>query len=248
MLNDWIQSLAICAVCDAPCPGRALCQACDLSLPRIPFACPRCALPRSSAQASCGSCLLSSPEWDDAACAFAYRFPVNELLRAAKFRRALVPLDALAHATAGAVAPAVLGGGVPRADILVPVPLHWRRHWQRGFNQALELARPLAGTLGIPLTDTVLVRRRATRAQSARDADARRRNLNSAFVARRGVRGRRIILFDDVLTTGATLNAATLALRDAGAAHIRVVTCARAFATPDGRTNKRAGRPADNRP
>ncbi|MEO1576987.1 MAG: phosphoribosyltransferase family protein, partial [Pseudomonadota bacterium] len=136
-----------------------------------------------------------------------------------------VALAALAQATAEVLTerPSV------HADVLIPVPLHWRRHWVRGFNQALELARPLATRLSLTVDTALLHRRHATPAQSRQSAEARRHNLARAFDVRGDVAGARVILFDDVLTTGATLNAAALALCEAGASHVRVMTCARAW-------------------
>ena len=239
MLQHWLAKLAVCMVCDLPSDGAALCRECADTLPGVERPCPRCARPR--AHDNCGPCLLETPEWDDAVCAFAYTFPIDELLRAAKFGRRLVALSALAEATAKRIH----GDALARADAVVPIPLHWRRHATRGFNQALELARPLADRHALPLWHDVLVRRRATRPQSRRDAHERRRNLADAFVATRAVNGANVVLFDDVLTTGATLNAAALALRDAGAGHIRVAACARAV-LPNGRHEK--GRPSQGRP
>jgi ComF family protein len=113
-------------------------------------------------------------------------------------------------------------------DCVVPVPLHWRREYQRGFNQAREIARHV----GLPVVD-VLVRRRATRAQVELAADRRRANVAGAFGLRhnwfRGcaVRGKTVLLIDDVSTTGATLNACAMVLRDAGASDVYALTAAR---------------------
>jgi ComF family protein len=116
-------------------------------------------------------------------------------------------------------------------DCLVPVPLHWRREHQRGFNQAREIARHLG-----PPVISALVRRRATRPQVELAADRRRTNVAGAFAARRAwfrrydVRGKKILLVDDVSTTGATLEACAAVLRDAGAADVRALTAARVVA------------------
>jgi ComF family protein len=113
-------------------------------------------------------------------------------------------------------------------DVLVPVPLHWTRRWRRGFNQAEVLARGVGRGLGIPVSTAALSRVRATPPQQG-DAEARRRNVRDAFRVRRPgrVAGRRILLVDDVFTTGATANAAARALRAAGAADVGVLTLAR---------------------
>jgi ComF family protein len=115
------------------------------------------------------------------------------------------------------------------ADYAVPVPLHWRREYQRGFNQARELARHL----GIPLVDA-LERRRHTRAQVELSADRRHANVEGAFAVRRSllrrapsIRGLKVLLVDDVSTTGATLDACAQTLKDAGASEILALTAAR---------------------
>jgi len=118
-------------------------------------------------------------------------------------------------------------------DCLVPVPLHWRRERQRGFNQAREIARHLG-----PPVIGALVRRRATRPQVELAADRRRMNVADAFAARRAwfrgfeVRGKQVLLVDDVSTTGATLEACAAVLRDAGALEVHALTAARVVTRP----------------
>ena len=118
--------------------------------------------------------------------------------------------------------------GAERPQALVPVPLHTGRLRERGYDQALELTRPLARRLGLPLRDDLLRRARATAAQSTLDAGQRRRNLRGAFA----VRGHcalpaHVALVDDVMTTGATAHAAASALLRAGVARVDVWVCAR---------------------
>lgn len=116
----------------------------------------------------------------------------------------------------------------PRPAALVPVPLHRARLRQRGYDQALELAKPLARALGLPLRIDLLLRRRATAPQSELHAGERRRNLRDAFAAGGGVEmPAHVALVDDVMTTGATLQAAAEALRRAGVARIDAWVCAR---------------------
>lgn len=225
MIGRLLDRLARCVVCDDPAPGATLCAPCRDSLPCVRWPCPRCALPRRSAHAPCGSCLINTPDWDDAASAFAYRFPVDYLLKRAKFRGRLAELDALAHAAATHFA----SRPRPHAELLLPVPLHWRRQWRRGFNQAEALARPVADALDVPVNITALRRVRATREQSHLHTDDRAQNLRQAFVCDATVSGARVLIFDDVMTTGATLGAVTRAVQRAGANHVRVLTTARAF-------------------
>lgn len=114
-------------------------------------------------------------------------------------------------------------------DIVVPVPLHRRRLWWRGFNQAALLAAEVARRLDLPIDTGVLVRVRATNPQTYRHHDERRRNVRRAFEARNPARlsGKRILLVDDVMTTGATAEECARTLLDAGAAAVDVFTLAR---------------------
>lgn len=120
-----------------------------------------------------------------------------------------------------------------RFDLVVPVPLHWRRRLWRGFNQAELLARPLAHRLGVTVNDA-LRRTRNTETQASLSPSERRSNVAGAFVLRNpnAVRGLRILLIDDVLTTGATVGAAATVLRHGGARHVAVLTLARVDRRP----------------
>ena len=113
-------------------------------------------------------------------------------------------------------------------QVVVPVPLHWRRRWSRGYNQAEEVARGLAHALRLPLSAHALTRRRATEVQTHQSATARWDNVKGVFAARTpaAVRGLRVLLIDDVLTTGATCHNAALALSAAGAAQVHAAVVA----------------------
>lgn len=115
-----------------------------------------------------------------------------------------------------------------RFDALVPMPLHWLRRWRRGFNQAELLAREVSRRCGIPILKAVR-RVRATRSQAGLSNSARRQNVVGAFRVRRGARveGLRVLLVDDVMTTGATAAACARALKRAGAAHVALLVVAR---------------------
>jgi ComF family protein len=115
-------------------------------------------------------------------------------------------------------------------DVIVPVPLHWRRRWQRGYNQSAELARGLASVLGLPCRARCLCRVRDTPVQSFLSPDARRDNVRGAFLAARAahLRGAAVLLVDDVMTTGSTAHETSAALRRAGAARVVVAALCRA--------------------
>lgn len=172
--------------------------------------------------ATCPACSVQPPPLDATHAAFDYAFPLDRLLPRLKFHRDFAAGRVLAQCMAEHFA------DLPRPQALVPVPLHRGRLRQRGFDQALELARPLARALDLPLQAGLLHRCRATHAQSRLDADARARNLRGAFrVDARAALPAHVALVDDVMTTGATLHAAAKALRAAGVARIDAWVCAR---------------------
>ena len=114
-------------------------------------------------------------------------------------------------------------------DGVVAVPLHWRRRWSRGYNQAACVAAGVGAVIGLPLEARGLRRRRSTRTQTGRDRKERIANMREAFVARRDrFKGKRLVLVDDVVTTGATLRACARALLAAGAASVHAAAAARA--------------------
>lgn len=211
-----------CIVCGDPgLPDRDLCAACRTELPWQDGACDRCALPLPQ-PGTCGHCLQHPPPLDAVRAAFDYAFPVDVLLPRLKFHRDFASGRVLAHSLIEHFA------ACPQPAALVPLPLHRSRLRKRGYDQALELARPLAHALGVSLRTDLLVRTRATSAQSTLSAAARRRNLHGAFRVPEGIElPERATLFDDVMTTGATLHAAAAALRKAGVAQVDAWVCAR---------------------
>jgi len=220
-----------CLLCEsAGSHGLDLCDICLAALPYNRRACLRCAMPMAAVddlngqpfEPVCGRCLRRPPPQAQARAAFVYGFPLDRLLPRAKFHGDLASTRLLAALMAGALADA------ERPQALVPVPLHIGRLRERGYDQALELARPLAHRLGLPLRDDLLRRTRATAAQSRLDAGQRRRNLRGAFtVPGHHELPAHVVLVDDVMTTGATAHAAVSALLRAGVARVDVWVCAR---------------------
>lgn len=213
------------AECSVPSPshhlafGEVFRQVLYILLPCPCLACKRPVPRPSRSPGLCPECLgrLVGPE-DDAPWAFEYRPPLDEVIQAMKFRR----LDYLADSLADLALPAArrMVDSAGGADAVVPVPLHWRRRWCRGYDQAARLASALARRLELPMWNS-LRRVRATPAQSLRDREQRRRNLAGAFALRRSaarrIDGARLLLVDDVITTGSTLDEASNCLRGHGA-------------------------------
>lgn len=217
----WLFALR-CMVCGEPGNHRRdLCDACHAALPWQGPACKRCALPLPQ-PGQCGQCLQAPPPLDDVHAVFDYAFPLDRLLPRLKFHRDFAAGRVLARCMAERLA------SLPRPDALIPIPLHRARLRGRGYDQALELVRPLSRALGIPLFEQALARRKSTRAQSRLDADARQRNLRDAFHVDVGIRlPAHVALVDDVMTTGATLHAAARVLHRAGVQRVDAWVCAR---------------------
>jgi ComF family protein len=169
--------------------------------------------------------------WDvDAVVApFSYAPPLDHYLHALKYRRA----RALGRAFALLLAEELATLG--RVDALVAVPLHRTRLHERGYNQAQEIARVLARALGVPALGAGIARRVATPAQAGQGARERRRSVSRAFRAARDLAGRCVAIVDDVVTTGATVNALAAELKAAGAARCIVIAVARTPEPAQGR-------------
>jgi ComF family protein len=213
---------ARCLVCgEAGEDARDLCRTCAACLPWHRGACLRCAMPLAT-PGTCGACLRRPPPLATVHAACVYAFPLDRLLPRFKFHQDLAAGRLLAQLMAEAC------GALPRPDALVPIPLHRARLRSRGYNQALELARPLACALSLPVCDAFLVRIRATGPQSELDAAARHRNLRGAFAVRGNTAvPAHVVLVDDVMTTGATLHAAARTLLRAGVQRVDAWVCAR---------------------
>ncbi|MEI7036862.1 ComF family protein [Fulvimonas yonginensis] len=222
-LHAWLLPWR-CLLCgDAGRERLDLCAACAGELPRNTTCCARCALPLPAPAALCGACQRRPPPWDAAWAPFRYGWPLDRLEARYKFGRDLAAGRTLAELWRSLPPPS------PRPALILPVPLHRARLRQRGYNQALELARPLGRTLGVPVRHDLLLRRRATAAQTELDAAARRRNVRGAFALREDMAlPSHVALLDDVMTTGATLAECARVLRRAGVARVEVWALARA--------------------
>lgn len=214
-----------CLVCGRSQLDAAICAACREELPWNHRACPRCARPQVHAQV-CATCLAHPPAYAAAWTPFLLEAPVQQHIHALKYHATFAPARALAQLMAAALAERLSQPAVA-ATVLIPVPLHFTRRWRRGYNQSLEIARVLSRQLDLRLRPNWARRLRRTADQIGMDAVARRRNLKNAFAVDARVAGQRVILLDDVMTTGATLNELARACRRAGAKEVEVWALAR---------------------
>ena len=228
---------APCLACDRPVGetrgSMGLCLGCRQRLVRWPRdGCGVCGVELEGAHLPagyrCGACRRQTPPFERVYSAWSYQPPLDTVLTGLKFRR----LEYLGRHLGEAMAE-LYANELADCDLVVPIPLHWRRYLSRGYNQAGTIARPLAAKLGLPIA-RVVRRRRPTPAQSQLSRAARQRNLRNAFGIRRPdlFRGRRVLLVDDVVTTGTTVRTAATCLRRAGAASVTVITAARTPESP----------------
>ncbi len=208
-----------CLLCGAMSQHGSWCAACDASLPYLQGAhCPVCALPTPDG-APCGRCLKKQPLFARTVAPFAYAFPLDRLVQALKFNGQLHLANGLADRLARCA--------THRPDCIVPMPLHPARLAQRGHNQSLELARRVADRLDIPLLPNACLRVRDTPPQSELKWKEREKNMRKAFRCTEDFSGKHVAMVDDVMTSGASLNALALALRRAGAREVSAWVIAR---------------------
>jgi len=229
----WLLFPDECRICNRPLIRASRIPVCDACLrPPEPLSaehfCTCCRTPFLNSfpldeQGRCGLCRRGLSGFDAAYSFGAYQGRLRELIHLFKYGRVRPLAGPLGEWLATAIP------REQRFEAIVPVPLHWRRRWQRGFNQAALLARAVARRYGLPVTHA-LRRVRATAAQAGLSRSGRRANVTGAFRLRRGVEvaGRRVLLVDDVMTTGATARACALALKQAGARYVAALTLARA--------------------
>lgn len=224
-----------CYACEAPASEPGFCVSCSQRLGDAPGArCRVCDHPiatHGEIDRVCGRCLLARPAFDRARACLRFRAgdeddPLRTALHRYKYGRETAFANGLGRLFAA-------GGreAVRAHDVVIPVPLHIERLRWRGFNQAILLAGRLCRATGMGIDSLSLVRRRATVPQVELDEGARRRNVAGAFHVARPERiaGRRVLLVDDVLTTGSTVNECSRALHRAGAAAVEVLVLARAL-------------------
>jgi ComF family protein len=205
-----------------------ICEACYHELPWIESACIQCAIPlarQGGDPLKCGRCLQKPPAFDYSMSLFSYERNVVKLVHQLKFNEKLVCSRLLGDMLAAAVRQHV----AVLPDCIVPVPLYKKRLKQRGFNQSIELARPVARAFKLPLETRSVMRSRDTPSQTGLDKKQRRRNIRGAFELVKPVEEQHVAILDDVVTTTSTVNELASLLKTAGVGRVDVWSIARAI-------------------
>lgn len=221
MRPTWFSKFAGCAFCDAV-PGDPVCSGCEADfLPPAKSRCTQCALPIArEEEARCGRCLREPPHFDAATALGDYAPPLDAMVAALKFSARLDLADVFGRLLARRAS-------APADALVVAVPLDAARAAQRGYNQSLLIARAYCRAAGAVLAADALRRVRATAPQQSLALAERRRNVRGAFACQRNLAGQTILIVDDVMTTGSTVDEAARALKAAGALRVDVLVAAR---------------------
>lgn len=223
-MNYWQNLLDLllphhCPMCLSP-SSFYICEQCEAGFKRIDRCCAHCSLPLNTAERYCADCLDHKPSFDKCICAYEYAPPFDRVISMFKEGRDL-------HAAVEACI--VLADRVKRQyqnialpNQLIPVPMHWRQRWQRGFNQSEVICHHLSQELGIPISSAIQ-KTKVTGKQKSLTKRARRRNLIGSFSADVSeIEGKHIAIVDDVVTTASTANVLSELCRDAGATRVDV--------------------------
>ena len=235
MVHNWLNNIlswsltTSCQLCGSlnVSDNIELCPDCYKALSWMPAACPRCASPIPAVPAAssmlCGQCQTNPPAFDSSFALFHYETPLDYLIQGMKFH------GQLSHAhLLGSLMAEHLAQSQHDIDCIVPVPLHPKRLRERGFNQALELARPIARQLNLDIDTLHCQRLRHTDGQADLSLIKRRANVHNAFSVCNMINWGHVAIIDDVMTSGQTVNTLAKALKRAGVSKVSVWSCCRA--------------------
>ncbi len=217
-----------CVFCSLPSQrDYHVCHHCETLLPELKTACKCCGLSLPSNQSGliCGQCLKTPPHFDRTYALFPYQLPLSHLIKQMKFHHTLLYAELF-----GELICTQLNGWYdkePLPQAILPVPLHQQRLRQRGYNQAIEIAKPIKHHCKLPLLKTICHRHRATQAQSDLKMNQRKQNIAGAFQTLAPLHYQHLAIIDDVMTTGHTVNELARVLKSAGVARVDVWCVAR---------------------
>lgn len=198
-----------CNLCQHPTSNKHICSACLADLPWLDTGCPRCALPYpTKSMQPCGNCLRDPKAFDQIIAACHYRFPIDQLISQLKYhqRPQLTPLLCQLFTYR-------LQAVDTFPELLIPVPMHWRKLQHRGFNQAYLIAQYLSKQLNIPIAEQTLIKTRSTEQQRQLSRQQRQKNLRGSFSLHRTL-PKHVAVVDDVMTTGTTMHEIALLLKN----------------------------------
>ncbi|MDH5766845.1 MAG: ComF family protein [Gammaproteobacteria bacterium] len=228
MLKRIVQAIypATCILCGDPGQGRRdLCHACEQDFTENQSACRICAipLPETVADQVCGQCLQKKPPNNTAWSPFVYAQPLEWIIQQLKFNKRLSYARLLSDLMIERLASQQV-----QADCIIPVPLHNKRLLSRGFNQSVEIIRPVARYLDISLDTRSCQRQGFSAPQSAMDAKQRRKNIKGVFKFNNQKNYKHVIVFDDIVTTGSTAGEIVKVIKRQGVKQVDVWSLARA--------------------
>ncbi len=230
MVYNWLKKQqnsllpARCLLCHADSETELdLCTGCCDDLPFQHHTCPCCALPMPINEL-CGTCQQKPPAYTQCIAPFDYAPPLDYMIQQLKYSKKLTYSRLLGQL----MIHHFKQPGVSQPDVIIPIPLHPKRIRERGFNQALELVRPIAKSLNIPIDYHSCHRIRHSPKQAGLTAEQRHANLKNVFHISKKIEASHIVLFDDVMTTGTTVELLTKELINSGVERVDVWVCARA--------------------
>ena len=225
MPNKWSLFDQQCVLCCGLSANSAICQPCMAELPRPLHPCNICGIEISDPHSiHCSQCQPGISIINRCYTGLTYQSPVDFLVQRLKFHADFTVSNSLGAWFANELSNRI----ETTPELVIPIPLHPGRHFQRGFNQAVELARPIAKKLGAELSTNAVHRIRPTASQSGLNAQSRAANLQTAFAAKPDrIKNRHVAIVDDVMTTGATTQSLANTLIEAGAAQIDLYILAR---------------------
>ncbi len=239
VLNNWLNNNHLskfniftntifkqkCLLCASPQANKiGLCGLCLNDLPWHPkTSCPQCGL--ASGSGICGSCISSPPDFDATSAVFLYGFPIDAMMQRYKYGNMLSLYETFGQLLKDKAQLGSLNNS--HVDLIIPMPMHPTRLKERGFNQALEIAKVLTKNDADKLDFRSVIRQKLTPPQASLPLKARVKNIKGAFKVNDDLTGKRIAIIDDVMTTGASLNELAKTLKKAGATRIECWVVAR---------------------
>lgn len=214
-----------CLLCDEVSPSR-ICHHCQGFLAKSQYSCQQCALPLKHFALFCGQCLKQAPSFDTVFSPFLYQAPISQLILAYKQKGHEYIGKGLSDVFCDAVFHHYQQQHLALPSLITPVPLHWRSQWSRGFNQSDFFSRELSKHIGIKHFEGSR-RIKWTKPQKELNQKDRLKSLRNSFLATKPLNGESIVIVDDIMTTGATVNTLAKELKKAGAGSISVWVLAR---------------------